>query len=175
MKIYSALFLCLGLYSCNQGSKQVSDQQAAQSANKENIVWKDYGNEPTVLEIEDYTLANDNFRMALWTGDNLQVTLMSIPVGEDVGLELHTGIDQFLRIEEGKAKVMMGNNKDSLDYIQVAEEDCAILVPAGKWHNIINAGDKPLKLYSIYAPKEHSHGTVHQTRQEAMEAEHHHE
>lgn len=106
----------------------------------------------------------------LWTGNNLQVTLMTIPVGGDVGLEQHMGIDQFLRIEEGMAQVLMGDSQDKLDFVRDVEDDYAIFVPAGKWHNIVNKGDKPLKLYSIYAPAEHPHGTVHKTQQEAMEA-----
>ena len=130
--------------------------------------------EPTVLNIESYTLGNEDFRTVLWTGNNLQVTLMTIPVGGDVGLEQHMGIDQFLRIEEGMAQVLMGDSQDKLDFVRDVEDDYAIFVPAGKWHNIVNKGDKPLKLYSIYAPAEHPHGTVHKTQQEAMEAEHAH-
>lgn len=79
------------------------------------IIFEDYGGQPTVLNIEDYTDANTNFRTVLWTGKNLQVTLMDIPVGGDVGLELHADIDQFLRIEQGKALVIMGNDKDNLN------------------------------------------------------------
>ena len=94
--------------------------------------------------------------------------------GGDVGLEQHHDIDQFLRVEEGTARVMMGDSEDNLDFVREVSDDYAILVPAGKWHNIVNTGDKPLKIYSIYAPAEHPHGTVHKTRQEAMEAEHHH-
>jgi mannose-6-phosphate isomerase-like protein (cupin superfamily) len=96
---------------------------------------------------------------------------MSIPVGGEVGLEQHSNTDQFLRIESGKAKVMTGNAKDSLDFSKTVGEDYAILIPAGKWHNIINTGDKPLKLYSIYAPTEHPFGTIHKTQKEAEEAE----
>ena len=138
------------------------------------VVLKDYGAEPTVLDIDAYTLSNDNFRTALWTGTKLQVTLMSIPVGGDVGLEQHLDIDQFLRIEEGEAKVMMGDTKDALTFIETAEKDFAIFVPAGKWHNIINTGNKPLKLYSIYSPAEHPHSTIHKTQEEAEAAEHQH-
>ncbi|MDR2918835.1 MAG: cupin domain-containing protein [Tannerella sp.] len=138
------------------------------------VVLKDYGKEPTVLDIDAYTLANTTFRTVLWTGDNLQVTLMSIPVGGEVGLEIHAGIDQFLRIEEGEGQVMMGDSKESLTFIQSVSGDFAIMVPAGKWHNIVNTGNKPLKLYSIYAPPEHPHGTVHKTYEDAMEAEHNH-
>ena len=152
---------------------------AAETAGKqlttaETIVFKDYGAEPTVLDIESYTLANEYFRTILWTGGNLQVTVMAIPVGGDVGLERHNGIDQFLRVEEGTAQVMMGDSADKLDFVKEVKDDYAIFVPAGKWHNIVNKGDKPLKIYSIYAPAEHPHGTIHKTQQESMEAEHDH-
>ena len=96
----------------------------------ETIVFKDYGAEPTVLNIESYTLANENFRTVLWTGGNLQVTVMAIPVGGDVGLEQHNGIDQFLRVEEGTAQVMMGDSADKLDFVKEVKDDYAIFVPA---------------------------------------------
>ena len=138
------------------------------------IVLKDHGPEPATLDIEAYTSGNGDFRTALWTGDHLQVTLMAIPVGGEVGLERHSDIDQFLRIEEGKGRVLMGNGRDTLDFVREVGEDFAVFVPAGKWHNLVNIGDVPLKLYSIYAPAEHPHGTVHRTFGEAMEAERHH-
>ena len=138
------------------------------------VILKDYGAEPTVLNIEAHTLSNTNFRTALWTGAKLQVTVMSIPVGCDVGLEQHPDTDQFLRVEEGIAQVVMGDTEDSLTFSAMVEKDFAIFVPAGKWHNIINSGDTPLKLYSIYSPVEHPHGTIHKTQQEAEEAEHQH-
>lgn len=136
----------------------------------------DYGGQPYVVNIEDITKENDKFRVAKWTGANLQMTLMAIPVGGEVGLEVHGDHDQFLRVEEGTAKVVMGPAEDNLDFERVAEDDFVILVPAGTWHNIINTGDTPLKLYSLYAPAEHPKGTIHETFEEAMaaEAEHHH-
>jgi len=155
-------------------SCQQNPQKNAVTEENPNVTLKDYGAEPTVLNIDAYTLANDNFRLALWTGTNFQVTLMSIPVGGEVGLEQHPDIDQFLRIEEGEGNVLMGDSEDALTFNQPAKADFAIFVPAGKWHNIINTGDKPLKLYSIYAPVEHPFGTVHKTAEEAEAAEHQH-
>ena len=136
---------------------------------------KDYGANPLVINIEEATKDNKNYRTVLWTGKNLQVTLMSIEVGEDIGLEVHHDIDQFLRIEDGKGLVQMGDSEDNLDFEKHAKDDDAIMVPAGKWHNLTNEGDKPLKVYSIYAPVEHPHGTVHKTRAEAMAAEEAHD
>ncbi|MDR2953513.1 MAG: cupin domain-containing protein [Prevotella sp.] len=159
--------------SCDQKTKtdRIETTETSEKKVSGEVALKDYGADPLVLNIEDYTSTNTNFRTTLWTGKNLQVTLMSIPVGGEVGLEQHTTIDQFLRIEEGEAQVLMGDSKEELSFKHEAKEDFAILVPAGKWHNIINTGNKPLKLYSIYSPPEHAHSTVHKTYEEAMEAE----
>jgi mannose-6-phosphate isomerase-like protein (cupin superfamily) len=134
----------------------------------------DIGPSPLVTNIETETLDNTNYRTTLWTGSNLQVTLMSINPGHDIGLEVHNDHDQFLRIEQGSATVQMGPNADSLQTWQAADDD-AIIVPAGTWHNLTNNGDSLLKLYSIYAPPEHPRGTVHVTKEEAdiAEAEEH--
>jgi len=131
----------------------------------------DQGPKPFVVDIEKATKNNNAYRVALWTGKNLQVTLMAIPVGGDIGLEVHHDHDQFLRIEEGTGLVQMGPQKEHLSFNQSASDDDAIFVPAGVWHNITNTGKKPLKLYSIYAPPEHPFGTVHQTKEIAVAAE----
>ena len=131
----------------------------------------DLGKKPYVVDIEKLTTENTNFRTAEWTGTYLQLTTMSIEVGGEVGFEVHEDTDQFLRIESGRAKVRMGKTKDNLDYERDAKDDDAIFVPTGYWHNILNTGDEPLKLYSIYAPPHHPAGTVHETYEIAMEAE----
>lgn len=138
---------------------------------KDTSAINDYGEKPLVANIDCLTKANPYFRTALWTGEHLQVTLMCIPVGGDIGLEVHPYVDQFLRIESGCAHIMMGKNKNALTYHQKANRDYAIMVPAGTWHNIVNIGCTPLKLYSIYAPPQHPFGTVHKTKAEAEEAE----
>lgn len=125
---------------------------------------KDYGPRPLVININEATLQNNTFRTALWTGNHLQVTLMSIKVGNDIGLEIHPNVDQFIRIEKGQALVKMGRIKNKLDFQAKAYDDFAIMIPAGTWHNIINIGNTPLKVYSIYAPPQHPHGTVHVTK-----------
>lgn len=132
---------------------------------------KDYGKEPFVLNIDKATKKNDTFRTALWTGDHFQVTLMSIGVGEDIGLEIHPDVDQFIRVEQGQGLVEMGETEDQLDYKKKVYDDYAIMIPAGKWHNLTNTGKEPLKLYSIYAPPEHPFGTVHKTKADAIAAE----
>ncbi|MBP1864700.1 mannose-6-phosphate isomerase-like protein (cupin superfamily) [Clostridium tetanomorphum] len=135
------------------------------------IQLKDYGPEPFVININEATKQNDTFRTALWTGDHLQLTLMSIKPGEDIGLENHPNLDQFIRIEEGEGLVKMGDRKNNLNFQRKVYDDIAIIIPAGKWHNIINTGNEPLKLYSIYAPPQHPYGTVHQTKADAEAAE----
>ena len=134
---------------------------------------QDHGPNPYVVDIEELTVTNENFRTAAWTGKNMQMTVMAIQPGDDIGLEVHEDHDQFLRIESGVARVEMGPVADELENWE-AGDDYAIFVPAGVWHNIVNTGDKPLKLYSIYAPAEHAHGTIHATKTEAEAAEHDH-
>ncbi|MFT9494359.1 cupin domain-containing protein [Anaerosolibacter sp.] len=136
--------------------------------------FKDYGPKPFVVNIEEVTKENNTFRTALWTGAHLQLTLMSINVGEDIGLEIHPNLDQFIRIEEGQGLVKMGDRKDKLDFEEKVYDDFAFIIPAGKWHNLINTGNKPLKLYSIYAPPQHPRGTVHETKADAEAAEQEH-
>jgi len=131
----------------------------------------DYGPEPFLIDIEKASKENKNYRRTLWTGKNLQVTLMSIDVGESIGLEVHPNNDQFIRIEEGQGLVQMGDQKARLDYEQSVYDEYAIMIPAGKWHNVTNTGRKPLKLYAIYAPPEHPRGTVHETKEIAEMAE----
>lgn len=132
---------------------------------------QDYGPEPFTVNIEEATKRNRTFRTALWTGKYLQLTLMSIGVGDEIGLEIHLDTDQFLRIEQGRGIVKMGSSKDNLNFQKRVSAGDAILVPAGTWHNVINTGNVPLKLYSIYAPPKHPRGTVHRTRADAMAAE----
>lgn len=133
----------------------------------------DRGPAPFVTNIEQATLANENYRTTLWTGNQMQLTLMTIQPGHDIGLEVHDDHDQFLRIEEGEATVYMGPAETALE-TQTATDDDAVFVPAGTWHNLVNTGDQPLKLYSIYAPAEHPHGTVHATKEDADNDPHEH-
>lgn len=128
---------------------------------------RDYGPEPFVMNINEVTKQNNNFRTALWTGNHLQVTLMSINVGESIGLEMHPDVDQFIRIEQGYGLVQMGNNKNNLNFERKVYDDFAIIIPAGKWHNLTNIGNVPIKLYSIYAPPNHPKRTIHRTKADA--------
>ena len=123
-------------------------------------------------DIERETIENNTFRTVLFTGEHAQLTVMSIPPGEDIGLELHDDVDQFIRIEEGRGRLELGTAEDSVDETHDLEDDWAAIIPAGLWHNVINTGDDDLKLYSLYTPPEHPDGTVHLTKAEAEAAEH---
>ena len=169
-------FALIGLFtiSCTQPAEQPQEEPTPTAVESPNLEFRDFGNDPFVFNIEDYTRANETYRTALWTGEYMQLTVMNILPGEDVGLEVHHDHDQFLRVEEGEGLVLMGDTEDDLSFQERVEHDFAIMVPAGKWHNIVNDTNKPLKLYSIYAPREHDKNTVHQTKEEAMEDEHDH-
>lgn len=138
---------------------------------RNNIKVKDYGPKPFVVNINEAAKQNNTYRTALWTGNHLQVTLMSLKVGEDIGLEIHPNVDQFLRIEQGQGFVQMGKRKDNLNFVSNVYDDSAIMIPAGTWHNVTNTGNIPLKLYSIYAPPNHPFGTVHVTKADAVASE----
>ena len=138
--------------------------------NTSSPILKDHGREPFVININQAAKHNNTYRDTIWTGNHLQVTLMSINVGEDIGLEIHPNVDQFLRIEEGQGIVQMGKSKESLNFVKNVGNDYAIMVPSGTWHNVTNTGNTPLKLYSIYAPPNHPFGTVHRTKADAEAA-----
>ena len=122
------------------------------------------GSKPSLINIHNETMCNRLFRKEIWTGEHLQVTVMSIPVGGEIGLERHDNLDQFIRVESGCANVYMGDTKENVRLIGKVNADYAILVPSGMWHNVINACACPLKAYSVYAPPKHPMGTVHKTR-----------
>ncbi len=111
--------------------------------------------------IEKLTLENDNFRKVLYTGQNLQLVLMSLEVGEEIGMETHMNNDQFFRFESGVGKCIIDNNE-----YHVVEGD-AIVVPAGAKHNVINTGTTAFKMYTIYGPPNHEDGTLRKTKKDA--------
>jgi len=127
----------------------------------------DPGPRPNAFDIEKATVTNDAYRTVAWTGKYLQVTLMSIPVGQSIGLEVHPDTDQFLRLGSGRGRCVMGTAKDQLDFQQDVEDDWSIQIPAGVWHDVINTGQEPLRLYAIYAPVHHALGIVQATAQDA--------
>lgn len=127
----------------------------------------DNGPQPNAFDIETATKDNTNYRTTAWTGKYLQVTLMSIEPGASIGLEVHPETDQFLRIDAGQGRCVMGPEKDQLDFQQEVSDGWSIQVPAGMWHDVINTGDEPLQLYAVYAPSHHAQGIVQATAEQA--------
>ncbi|MEM3421865.1 MAG: cupin domain-containing protein [Candidatus Hadarchaeum sp.] len=136
-------------------------------------VERDYGKQPWVVNLEDLTVKNEHFRVAKWTGRNLQMTVMSLKAGEEIGLEKHDKGDQFIRVEQGIARVVMGRSKNKMTFDKKVSDGWAIFIPRGFWHNVVNEGDGPLKVYVIYAPPEHPTGTLHKAFKESQAAHGH--
>lgn len=151
--------------------KGVSELLHRRNRRRPSVILKDFGPKPFVVNLEAVTEYNDNFRTVLWTGNHLQLTLMSINPREDIGLENHPELDQFLFVVEGKGLVKMGKSKNNLDFQEKVYSGYSFIVPAGTWHNLINIGTRPIKLFSVYAPPQHPHGTVHATKADAEAAE----
>lgn len=120
-----------------------------------------------VDDIEDRTEENTDFRRVLYTGKHMQLVVMALPPGEEIGEEVHHDRDQFFRVEEGEGEVWIDGTRTKI------ESDTAMVVPAGARHNVRNTGDEPLKLYTIYAPPEHVDGTVHVTKADALASKEH--
>ncbi len=166
VKILLVVYILVIMISCNQSpSSEVEDKSP-----ENKVIFhqsEDMGKQPWVFDIEESTIDNDNYRKAAWTGEYIQLVYMSLGVGEVIDLELHEDHDQFIRIEMGKARVLMGKTKENLDFDEEVSDDWAILIPAGYWHEVRNIGDSELKLYTIYGPPEHPKGTVNRTYEEA--------
>lgn len=125
-------------------------------------------------DLEHVTTTNDFFRRVVFTGAHTQLTVMSLAPGEEIGVEVHPDIDQFIRIEAGIARVDLGPERDQVTEHFELHEDFAVIIPAGVWHNVTAVGDTAVKLYSLYSPAEHPDGAVHPTKADADAAEHHH-
>lgn len=115
-----------------------------------------------VGNIEDQTKQNDYFRKVIFTAFHSQLVLMTIQPGEEIGMEVHPDNDQFFRFEEGKGKIIIAGEETEI------EDNWAAVVPSGTEHNVINTGNEPLKLYTIYSPAHHPDGTIHKTKEEAV-------
>ncbi len=120
-----------------------------------------------VQDIEKLTVENNDFRQVLYTGKYLQLVLMALKPGEEIGAEVHEDHDQFFRVESGEGQVLIDDNTYPI------KDDDAIIVPAGARHNVINTGTQPLKFYTLYGPPEHRHGVVHATKAQADASEEH--
>jgi mannose-6-phosphate isomerase-like protein (cupin superfamily) len=126
-------------------------------------------------DVTKITLDNDNFRTVVFTGEHTQLTLMSLAPGEEIGWEAHGHLDQFLRLEQGRARVDLGKTQEDVDESHEVENDWAFIVPAGVWHNVVNIGNGAVKLYSLYSPPEHPAETIHKTKAQADAAEEGHD
>lgn len=118
-----------------------------------------------VVNIEEETLKNEYYRRVLYTSDNLQLVVMSLNVNENIGMEIHKDVDQFIRIEKGIGKVIINNNTTLI------QDGTSIIIPKEHYHDIVNTGNEPLKLYTLYSPPNHVDGTIHKTKQDAIEDE----
>ncbi len=123
-------------------------------------------------DIARLTLGNEQFRAVIHTGEHTQLTVMRLGPGEEIGWESHGHLDQFLRIEQGRARVEFGRTGDAVDETREVEDDWGVIVPAGVWHNVVNIGIDDVKLYSLYSPPEHPDGTVHHTKADADADDH---
>lgn len=121
-----------------------------------------------VTNIEEDTLANDNFRKVIFTAPHSQLVLMALQPGEDIGMEVHDNVDQFFRIEAGTGKIVIAGEEHEIS------DGFAIVIPAGTEHNVLNTGNESMKLYTIYSPANHPNGIVHATKAEAMADEEDH-
>lgn len=119
--------------------------------------------------IEKDTETNNNFRKVLYTGKHMQLVLMCLQGGEEIGNEVHANVDQFFRIEIGEAKFILNNQEE-----HICKAGDAVVIPAGTWHNVINTSKtEKLKLYTVYTPPNHPDGTIHRTKADADAAEEH--
>lgn len=134
----------------------------------------DMGPGPYVTDVDRMAVINKDFRNALWTGDHLQMTLMTIPPGGEVGVENHPDTDQFIRVEQGRGIASMGKDRNMNDLRQYVRIGDVVFVPAGTWHNVMNTENFPLRLSAVYGPPHHPRGTVHETKAEAYRQEHDH-
>ena len=120
----------------------------------------DMGPEPYITDVDRMAVINKDYRNALWTGEHLQMTLMTIPPGGEIGTEIHHDTDQFVRVEQGRGIASMGSDKNMNDIRQYVRIGDVIFVPAGTWHNVMNTENSPLRLSAVYGPPHHPRGTV---------------
>ncbi|MCM4161550.1 cupin domain-containing protein [Antarcticibacterium flavum] len=158
------------LTGCKDGTTLTGgDRDATEKKEKEAEAPEEEGGEPIVLNIEEATISNPHYRIEQWTGKQMQMVLMAVKPGEEIDLEVHEGHDQFIRIEQGEARVLMGKTEDDLSFDETVTDDWAIFIPAGYYHNVKNTGSEDLKVYTIYAPKEHEKGALQRTYEAARE------
>lgn len=127
----------------------------------------DRGNSPSVVRLDEISRTNENYRNVLWTGEGVQLSVMSLPAGDEVGLERYADVDRFIKITDGHGEISMGTDKDKLYLKEPLAAGYAVIVPRGVWHNLKNTGRVPLKIYSLSAPKMYPYGTVQSHKSDA--------
>lgn len=156
-----------GIYKNRHSGGYVQTNSTARTAprcSSSDGVMQDEGNRPYTLNLRRLAEQNENFRTALWTGKNLQLTVMNIPVGGEIGFERHDKVDQFIGIVSGYGEIIVEPSGIGRGYTSSLSGDYATIVPAGTRHNVRNTGKTPLKIYSIYTPPNHPYGTVDVTK-----------
>lgn len=131
------------------------------------VAIQDKGPKQDAFDLEQATVQNEDYRHIAWSGTYLQVSLMSIEPGGSIGLEAHPETDQFIRLDAGHGVAKMGPSAEQLDWEQEVSDGWCVLVPAGMWHDVVNTGDEPMRLYTVYAPVHHAAGTVQPTPEDA--------
>lgn len=127
-----------------------------------------FDNHPYVVDLDELINRNKHYRTIIWTGEKMQLVVMTLAPQQEAGLEIHRKADQFILIEDGIGVCQMGPEKDELNFERTLLENTAVFIPMNTWHNIINTSDKPLKLYTIYSGPEYEPGTIHETKDEAL-------
>jgi mannose-6-phosphate isomerase-like protein (cupin superfamily) len=139
--------------------------------NSKRYTIRDMGDKPAIINISALAEQNDNFRTAIWSGTNMQITLMSLASGEETGVEIHPDTDQMISVVDGYAMVEMGTDQKRLNFRQRVPSGYTIIIPEATYHNVRSIGKAPLKLYTVYAPAHHPWGTVDKTRLDSVERE----
>lgn len=142
-----------------------SDEDAASNEEEPKSSQEKSGKKGFKTNIEEDTINNTNFRKVLYTGEHLQLVLMTLKANEEIGMETHTTIDQFFRFESGSGQCIINGNE-----YDVKDGDC-VIIPAGSEHNIINTGQEPFTMYTIYTPPNHKDGVIFATKEDASKSE----
>lgn len=172
------LFVCLfvvgfGAVSCNRNIAEKPDMEKDDTrmfSVGDRLRNGYYDTGVTTPDVRKYTSSESHSETTIWTDMSLQATFILVQVGGEIGLDVYPNLDQFIRFKHGQGKVMMGDDEVTLSFIQPVSGECSVFIPAGKWHNIVNTGNTPLKLFSIYAPPEHPVDIIHDIHKEIAEA-----
>ena len=162
LSVLFAAILALSVIPVTAAAAPAAEESVHACTSKTDL--SDHGPNPYAAKLARLACKNPNYRTTVWSGGLLQLTVMCIPKKGEIGLEVHPDTDQFLYVVEGSGTVLMGPEKGKLNYTMPVEKGSGIFVPYGMWHNVVNKGSGDLKLFTVYAPPHHPHGTVHKTK-----------